>query len=70
MRAYEWNSFFNIENPNECWSILYNRIIDTLDNMCPEKHFTISSYKEPWMNKDIMELIIDKDILLKKSQKK
>ena len=38
--------------------------------MCPEKSFKISSYKEPWMNKDIMELIIDKDKALKKAKKK
>ena len=37
--------------------------------MCPEKNFNISSHKEPWMNKDIMELIIDKDKALKQAKK-
>ena len=29
--------------------------------MCPEKEFNIFKYKEPWMNRDLMGLIIDKD---------
>ena len=69
LRMYDWNNFFVMENPDECWSILYDRIISTLDDMCPEKTFRISSYKEPWMNKDIMELIIDKDKALHRAKK-
>ena len=38
LRALHWNDFFGIENPNECWDIFYNRIISTLEDMCPEKN--------------------------------
>ena len=65
---FSWVNFYNIEDPNLGWEIMYERIISTLDVMCPEKIFKINSYKEPWMNKDLMELIIDKDKALKKAK--
>ena len=37
--------------------------------MCPEKLFKINTYREEWMNKDLMEKIIDKDKALKKAKK-
>ena len=32
LRMYNWNPFFVLDDPNECWSILFNRIISTLVN--------------------------------------
>ena len=37
--------------------------------MCPEKEYNIRSYRESWMNRDIMERIIDKDKALAKAKK-
>ena len=68
LRNMEWIEYFGIEDPNECWDILYNRIIKILDGMCPEKIFNVKSYREEWMNKDIMEKILDKDKALKKAK--
>ena len=36
--------------------------------ICPEKTFKSFAYREKWMNKDLMELIIDKDKALKKAK--
>ena len=69
LRSHEWNHFFSIEDPNICWNLFYDRIIETLDEFCQEKTFKISSYSEPWMNKEIMERIIDKDKSLKKAKR-
>ena len=69
LRKFDWVEFFGTENPNTCWDILYRRIINTLSDMCPEKTFKVNSYREEWMNKDIMERIIDKDKALKKAKK-
>ena len=66
---FDWDDFYNIEDPNEGWDLLYERILDVLDNMCPEKTFKVNCYREDWMNKDIMEKIIDKDKALKKAKK-
>ena len=54
MKYKDHNYYFGIDDPNECWEILYKRIIEILDKMCPEKTFTVNSYREEWMNKDIM----------------
>ena len=56
-----WRHFFESNDPNECWKILENVIIKHLENMCPLKDFKINEYREAWMNRDFMELIIDKD---------
>ena len=69
LREMDWVEFFGIENPNECWDILYSRITNVLDNICPEKNFKVNIYREDWMNKDIMERIIDKDKALKKAKR-
>ena len=69
LRELDWVEFFSIEDPNESWDLLYNRIIGILDIMCPEKKFKVNCYREDWMNKDLMERIIDKDKALKKAKK-
>ena len=69
LRNFSWNEFFIEEDPDVCWSIFINRIINSLEEMCPEKEFKIFEYKESWMNRDIMELIIDKDKALKLAKK-
>ena len=69
LREIDWRDFFGIEDPNECWDLLYSRIIGILDKMCPEKNFKVNIYREEWMNKDIMERIIDKDKAIKKAKK-
>ena len=69
LKEYDWINYFDIENPNECWEILYSRIIETLDDMCPENSYNIKCYREKWMNRDIMERIIDKDKGLAKAKK-
>ena len=44
-------------------------IADVLDYMCPLKDIKIKQTKEPWMSNEIIELIYDKNNLLKKAKK-
>ena len=44
---------------------MYNNIINCLNVICPEKMFKSFAYREKWMNKDLVELIIDKDKAMK-----
>ena len=69
LRKLDWSNLFNIENPNEAWEFFVSKIIENLDQICPLKEFSVNEYKEKWMNRDLMELIIDKDIALKKAKK-
>ena len=41
----------------------------SLDEICPLKIFKIKKFKEPWVSQELLEIIKDKDILLKKAKK-
>ena len=69
IKEFDWVDYFGIEDPTVCWDTLFSRIIEILDDMCPEKYYNINSYRECWMNRDIMERIIDKDKALTKAKK-
>ena len=69
LRNLDWTNLFEIENPNTAWDILIGNIIEILESICPLKEFSVNEYKEKWMNRDLMELIIDKDLALKKAKK-
>ena len=65
----DWNNLYKIENPNQLWEYFIEEIVSCLEVMCPLKKFNINEYKESWMNRDLMEMIIDKDLALKKAKK-
>ena len=64
-----WENLYNIKDVNLAWDFFIQKILNCLDILCPVKNFVISKYREKWMNRDLMELIIDKDIALKKAKK-
>ena len=64
-----WRHFYESSDPNECWRVMENIILKHLDKMCPLKEFRINEYREAWMNRDLMELIIDKDKALSLAKK-
>ena len=69
LESLDWTELFKIEDPNEAWEFFIQKISITLDLMCPLKEYSVNEYKENWMNRDLMELIIDKDLALKKAKK-
>ena len=48
---------------------MLENIKESLDELCPLKTFKIKKYKEPWLNQELLELIKDKDIYLKKAKR-
>ena len=64
-----WNSFDEANDPNQLWEIMCNNIKTALDDICPLKKFKIKMYKEPWISHELLELINDKDSLLKKAKR-
>ena len=68
LEEIDWTSLYNIKDPNIAWNFVISKIIHCLDLLCPKKKFKINKYKEHWMNRDIMEIIIDKDLALKKAK--
>ena len=65
----DWNQFWRMQDPNECWSYILNGIENELSIMCPLKTRVIRSSNEPWMNNGILEAIFDKDQAWRRAKK-
>ena len=66
---HDWNRFYIEAVPNILWDIMLNNIETTLNEICPLRTFRIKKYKEPWITQELLELIKDKDSLLKKAKR-
>ena len=64
----DWNEYYACNNPNNAWKFMVNHIVYTLDKMCPLKGFKIAQEKEPWISNEILEIIKDKDRLLRRAK--
>ena len=56
-----WEEFWLMENPNDCWEFIYRKITLELDRMCPLKKRKVRQSNEPWLTNEILEAIYDKD---------
>ena len=69
VQQLDWAELFDLDDPNKAWEFFIKKITECLESICPLKEFSINEYKENWMNRDLMELIIDKDMALKNAKK-
>ena len=65
--TYEHVSMLN--NVNEKWDFLYSEVERKLDVLCPVRDFSFKKDKPPWLTPDLIELMKDKDGLLKRARK-
>ena len=65
-----WHEFEESRNPIRMWEIMKTNIEGIIDTMCPLKTFRINQIKQPWITPPLIELIKDKDKVLKKAKKK
>ena len=65
----DWEHFLRSEDPNIMWELLLGNIKMSIDQLCPPKDFKIKKFKEPWISRELLELIKDKDNMLKKAKK-
>ena len=65
-----WHKFDESRNPIRMWEIMKINIEGIIDTMCPMKTFRINQIKQPWITPPLIELIKDKDKILKKAKKK
>ena len=56
-----WESFYAIDNPNEAWEFILNRLCPILDKMCPIRTFKIKNYRPDWVTHELIEQIKDRD---------
>ena len=66
---YDWSTFMNTLDPNECWNEILCAICIILDEMCPLKKKNVRDRNEPWLTNDIIDLIHNKDLAWKKARK-
>ena len=69
LEGANWNVYDAETDPNILYEIFCSNITDTLDTCCPLKNFTVKKYKEPWITNELLELIKDKDLALKKAKR-
>ena len=66
----DWHDLYQCNNVNEAWKILMTNIMTVIDVMCPLKKYKVAQAKEPWITNEILELIKDKDRLLRRAKNK
>ena len=59
----------NMNDVNEKWGHFYTSVDSELNKICPIREFCFKKDKPPWLTNDLLELIKDKDYLLKKARK-
>ena len=65
-----WEKFDNSQTVTSKWEVLEDIIRENIDKMCPLKDFKTKQKKEPWITNELIELIKDKDALLKRAKKR
>ena len=57
-----WEAYWNLVNPNDCWTYILGVIEREISIMCPLKTRKVRCSNEPWMTNGIFEAIHDKDL--------
>ena len=65
IREFNWERAFHRKNINEKVSILNSTINNILSNFIPHETITCDDKKPPWFNKNIINLIKNKNIFYK-----
>ena len=61
LRNAPWEEYWQLRDPNQCWSFILKTIETVLCVLCPLRTRNVRSSYEPWMNNGILEAIYDKD---------
>ena len=60
--------FRETENPNECWDMMENFLVEFLDTNCPIKTFRSKEKTPAWISHDIITLSKDRDVAWAKAK--
>ena len=60
----DWVDYDLLDEPNQMWNEMMQHIVSISDTLYPNKTCNINQQKDPWINDEIMHLIIEKDALL------
>ena len=64
LRNVDWATFANYD-VDSCWNYLLQNIMDILENVCPKFFFTFAKNRPSWLTNDLINLMKERDRLLK-----
>lgn len=53
----DWETYYGIEDVDECWTFIYDNLISILDDLCPEKTYNNISRRSEWVSSALFELM-------------
>ena len=56
-----WDRFYALDDPNDAWEFILNRLYPILDKMCPIRTYNIKNYRPDWVTHELLEQIKDRD---------
>ena len=54
LQQYSWDNCYCLDDVNECWSVILDRVNHFLYEICPIKMFSFNKEKQPWVNQELM----------------
>ena len=57
----DWQLYWTLINPNDCWKFLLDKLTSCLDNMCPIKMRKNCVNNNPWLTEEILVSIREKN---------
>ena len=69
IRDSDWSGYDSKTTVTDKWKKMLKIIYECINDMCPIKSFSVRKEKEPWITPQLIELIKDKDLAIKKAKK-
>lgn len=71
LTALNWDEYYMITDPSECWDYLYIKVLSILDDLYPERTMNNVKKKSEWITQGLFELmrLRDEKFRLAKSTK-
>ena len=65
----DWEEFFRLEDPEQAWAYILEKITPVLNEMCPIRKFKIKNYRPEWITLELIEQLKDHDYFFRKAKK-
>ena len=69
LKESDWGDFYRMENVNDKWALMHDKIRSELDAQCPLKQFRKRIVRPPYLTDSLLEQIKDRDYYYKKAKK-
>ena len=69
LKNSNWDHLWTFTDPESAWDFFVDKLNSLLSHTCPVKEFKINKRKEPWLNRQLLEILIDKDRSLRRAKR-